>query len=164
MNRPEVNFPPTPKGTPRRRAPQWASDRERVVFYTREDSETGCWVWGTHIMPNGYGRLGRFLAHRLSYEAFVGPIPAGLVLDHLCRNRSCCNPDHLEPVTQYENVVVRGVTSVSHINALKTHCINDHEFTAENTYISIRRTGVPRRHCRTCRQGVQDRRPRKAAA
>ncbi len=67
-------------------------------------SQDGCWGWAGRIDGAGYGRWSRHLAHRLSYEFHVGPIPEGLVIDHLCRNRSCVNPVHLEVVTQKVNV------------------------------------------------------------
>jgi hypothetical protein len=63
----------------------------------------GCWLWTGPKASNGYGRIAHIWAHRFAYELSVGPIPAGLVIDHLCRNRSCVNPDHLEPVTYREN-------------------------------------------------------------
>jgi hypothetical protein len=106
-----------------------------------------CWEW-TGPRTNGYARVWinkkSRLAHRMAYETWVGPIPKGLVLDHLCRNPACINPRHLEPVTQYENVM-RGVGFGAE-NARRTHCRRGHEFTPENT----RRLPSGSRLCRTC--------------
>ena len=69
--------------------------------------ERDCWQWKGAESGNGYGKVsisGRMkMAHRAIYEILIGPIPEGLVLDHLCRNRGCCNPLHMEPVTVQEN-------------------------------------------------------------
>jgi hypothetical protein len=107
-----------------------------------------CWPWlGTHA-TNGYGRAWidhrrRAPAHRIAYELVRDPIPAGLSLDHLCRNRDCVNPAHLEPVTNRENVL-RGVGHTA-VNAAKTACKRGHPFDEANTY---RAKG--HRYCRTC--------------
>lgn len=88
-------------------------------------------------------------SHRFAYELLVGPVPEGMQLDHLCRNRWCCNPEHLELVTPRENTL-RGV-GPSAVNAVKTHCKNGHEFTPENTRVD-QRTGE--RGCWTCRRAI----------
>lgn len=97
-----------------------------------EKTADGCWDWKGSIAPGGYGKftveknLVRkcFNAHRWAYEYFIGKIPAGLTLDHLCRNRKCVNPSHLEPVTIRENLL-RG-KGASAVNARKTHCPKGH--------------------------------------
>ncbi len=113
------------------------------------DEAAGCWVWQRFVGPSGYGNLrdSRRMrpAHRVYYERLRGAIPEGLVLDHLCRNRACVNPDHLEPVTHRENIL-RGNTIAAR-RAAQTHCIHGHPFTEENT---IR--GPRGRNCRTCQQ------------
>lgn len=74
---------------------------------------SGCWGWNGYIHPSGYACFGKNskLAHRHSYELYKGKIPDGLIIDHLCRNRSCTNPDHLEAVTYKENSI-RGLTGM----------------------------------------------------
>lgn len=112
------------------------------------EPNAGCWLWiGANTGANGYGQFSadkrRFVAHRWSYERFVGPIPNGLTLDHLCKTTCCVNPAHLEPVTNKVNVL-RG-NSISANNARKTHCKRGHELTGDN--LIERRDG---RECRAC--------------
>lgn len=109
--------------------------------------ESGCWSWVGPHKETGYG-LGRRAdgsythAHRVVYEWIIGPIPAGLDLDHLCRNRGCVNPWHMEPVTKSVNKR-RGRSPQRE----RTHCPAEHPYDEANTYVD--RTG--RRHCRQCR-------------
>lgn len=118
----------------------------------RVDRTGDCWLWTGYVRPDGYGVLTQkvdgkatpLYAHRLSYEAFVGPIPDGKHIDHLCRVRCCINPAHLEAVTPRTNYR-RGVGWAGD-NARKTHCKHGHEFTAANT--EIRPGGG--RGCREC--------------
>lgn len=115
-----------------------------------------CWEW-TGTRKNGYGRftvprsnapgMRAVYAARFAYEFLVGPIPEGLEIDHLCRNRGCVNPSHLEPVTHRENC--RRSFNPAGINARKTHCIHGHEFTPENTIEPKHRPGT--RLCRACK-------------
>lgn len=118
------------------------------------EPNTGCWLW-TGSAPNGYGQFGFngkiSRAHRVSYTLFKGSIPEGLVLDHLCRQPSCVNPDHLEAVTIRENTlrglfpqVASALRKKEAVN--RTHCKRGHEFTAENIYINKRGA----RRCRVC--------------
>lgn len=125
------------------------SQQARFWLLVGVETDEGCWPWEGHL-SSGYGRIkfpqyrSPFMAHRVAYELERGPIPYGLVLDHLCRNKACVNPDHLEPVSNEENID-RGEWFPI-MNARKTHCKHGHEFTPENTYM-VR--GVERQ-CRTC--------------
>lgn len=109
-----------------------------------------CWEWQAARNAGGYGTFGmggrNWLAHRAAYELFVGPIPAGLTLDHLCRFRACVNPAHLEPVTGRENTL-RGNTRAAEQLA-RMHCPQGHPYDKGNTYTDRAR----RRHCRSCQR------------
>lgn len=128
------------------------------------EPNSGCWLWLASVTRDGYGQSYFYggdagtKAHRVTYRELVGPIPSGLQLDHLCRVRSCCNPDHLEVVTPRENAM-RGV-SFSAVNARKTHCINGHELTGNNVY--ARREGG--RKCYRCAMDASARSKRAARA
>lgn len=115
-------------------------------------NDEGCWIWNAWTNKYGYGRFHfdgtKQYVHRIAYKVLIGPIPDGLVLDHLCRVRNCCNPQHLEPVTNAENSQ-RGIN----YNRDKTHCPQGHEYSVENTYTYIRKTGNVNRKCRTCMNG-----------
>jgi hypothetical protein len=96
--------------------------------------------------------------HRFAWELLRGPIPEGLQIDHLCRNPPCCNPAHMEVVTGRVNLLRS--TGVSAINAAKTHCDNEHEFTPENTQIARRGAkgrSPESRVCRRCRSLANNR-------
>lgn len=122
--------------------------RDRIVRNSEALSD-GCWRWKGYLRRHdGYGdfKVGRrsYLAHRISYEAFIGAIPSGFQLDHLCRNRWCVNPWHLEPVTNRENCL-RG-RSPTILIYLSGHCGAGHEMKGENVY--VRPDGG--RDCRAC--------------
>lgn len=112
---------------------------------------------------NGYGVVGvdgrTVRAHRALYERWFGSIPSGLELDHLCRNRACINPAHLEPVTHAVNMErspFRGALGEFHRS--KTHCPQGHPYDEENTYVYAKKNGGSGRQCRTCHRDRQRRR------
>lgn len=119
-------------------------------LWDKVDASGDCWEWTGSLDGRSYGHLmgdgGRTVkAHRAAYQTLVGPIPAGLDLDHLCRNRSCVNPDHLEPVTRSENL--RRSPLVGRRSNL-TSCPQGHPYDDANTYVDKR----GRRGCKQCRR------------
>jgi len=120
--------------------------------------ETGCWVWTRSLDSSGYGRIragGRLVsAHRFAFEQLRTGIPKGAQLDHLCRNRACCNPDHLEVVTSRENSM-RSTISQAFLNATKLLCKNGHPLDGRQ------RSG---RRCRVCDAAAKRRYKERARA
>lgn len=127
----------------------------RFKKYVLESSE--CWEWQGARNAYGYGVFCgsqggvnyTAMAHRVSFRIASGRLPASLQIDHLCRNRSCVNPAHLEPVTQAENIL-RG-QAPSAVRARMTHCSRGHEFTPDNTYLYPNGN----RRCRACQKAYR---------
>lgn len=130
-------------------------------------TEKGCWEWQGYRTVGGYGRICRrgknHSIHRYVYQQVVGPIPDGLELDHLCRERACCNPEHLEPVTHKENHQRGlGAQRSREFNEKRTHCPQGHPFAGEHLYDYYNpKTGYRCKQCRTCHR--EQKRARRAA-
>lgn len=111
------------------------------------EDPTDCWIWMMSLMRTGYGQIGwqdqgqrsHQLAHRIAYVVWHGPIPEGLVVDHLCHRRACCNPHHLRLTTNAENAADNGQPT-------KTHCPRGHPYDEINTY----HDAAGGRRCRAC--------------
>jgi hypothetical protein len=119
---------------------------ERMLSRT-EKPDSGCWEW-QGATSGGYGVVGyqsrQWYTHRLSYSILRGELKDGLQIDHLCSNRKCWNPNHLDQVDCRTNLL-RGNTMTAK-RAAQTHCMTGHEFTEEN--VKIRPNGT--RYCRAC--------------
>lgn len=129
-------------------------------FINKINRINGCWIWTAGISAGGYGVFWngkkQVYAHRYSYEFYKGEIPQGLEIDHLCRNRNCVNPKHLEAVTRSVNTK-RGLIPkiLRERQKTKTHCPKGHEYNYKNTY---HRPGKPEdRDCRICRREARRR-------
>ena len=135
-----------------------ADPKVQARFWAKVNKAEGCWEWIAGRSARGYGTF-RFgganrLAHRVAYEMLRGPIPPSLTIDHLCRNRACANPAHMEPVTAQENVR-RGLSGILRpkdvlwpsANRAKTHCPKNHPYDLLNTY----RRPNGQRGCRKCK-------------
>jgi hypothetical protein len=129
--------------------------RDRLALIAAENGPDTCWEWPGFCF-DGYGKVmtnldhrgpRNWFAHLAAYTVLVGPVPTGLELDHLCRNRRCMNPAHLEPVTPRVNTLRSESFAAKH--ARQTHCKRGHEFTPENTRLVS--TG---RSCLTCERQV----------
>ncbi len=116
-----------------------------------ELGDNGCHEWIAVKNNEGYGQFSingkMVLSHRFAYQLYKGQIPKHLQLDHLCHNRVCVNPNHLEAVTQQANIKRGLLGKIIHYNTKKTHCKRGHEFNKENTYIHKNT-----RYCITCKR------------
>jgi hypothetical protein len=112
------------------------------MHFVKVDNDTGCWLWSGHRNDYGYGKFRNRPAHLVSYNMFIGEVPEGLELGHVCENK-CANWMHVRPVTHLRNM---RETIQPHHNSVKTHCPRNHEYTKENTYINPKGGRV----CRTC--------------
>lgn len=119
-------------------------------------AEDGCWNWTGTVDRGGYGHLSigaKYVqAHRFAYSLFVGPIAAGMTIDHLCKNRRCVNPDHLEVISLRENVLRSDGPCA--LNARKTECKNGHPLSGDNLRV-LYENGRRRRRCIACARAAQ---------
>lgn len=121
-------------------------------FWSKVRKTSNCWIWEAALNDAGYGLFGSpagysKLAHRFAYQALIGPVPGNMPLDHLCRNRRCVNPVHLEPVSLEENK--RRGLQYRIRNGMDDSCINGHKYTPENTYWNPNKPHDFR--CRACK-------------
>lgn len=126
-------------------------------FFMKVEKTETCWLWTGSKNHLGYGQIWLSdekrvaMAHRVSVRLHGREIPPGYEVDHLCRNPSCVNPEHLEPVTHEVNMD-RAPASAIQFQAAKTHCPQGHEYIPENTYLKRNASGTLSRECRTCKR------------
>ncbi len=110
--------------------------------------DDNCWNWSGFTDKDGYGKINRnykcYFSHRFFYDVFVGIKDESTVIDHICKNRKCCNPDHLREVSCKENANNNSNSPIA-MNAQKTHCIRGHELIHPNIYAHNNR-----RRCKKC--------------
>lgn len=129
----------------------------KMKLYERAQESDGCWLWTGVLNEGGYGQFSwkgkTWRVHRLAYRVFVGDFDDSLAIDHLCSNRSCINPAHLDAVTHLENNRRSSAVEVNrNRSAQATHCKNGHEYTQQNTALTRRANGRHHRVCITCRR------------
>ena len=120
-------------------------------FLDRVEKTETCWNWKRYIKPNGYGTITEH-AHRVSYELFIGEIPSGLTIHHICGNTKCVNPKHLQIMTLQENLKLSN--GIGAQNSRKTHCKRGHLLKGKN----LRKRKDGSRICRKCDNPAQRRR------
>jgi len=126
-------------------------DLEYLLKRSVPEPNTGCWLWLLGVSRDGYAQVGKapWSGHAIASDLRLGPLPSGMERDHICRQRSCVNPDHIQYITDAENIA-RADYTVNHRNKRKTHCKRGHELSGDNLYLHKRAAGFSR-ECKTCR-------------